>query len=256
MFPAFNDFQKDADMTLRQLSLLGFEEIELYGDFVHPAQKIWEICRRNGLTISGAQISWHYLQSEKSLEKVMAYHQAVGNKHLIISALGGPWEAGHKCSENTIETWLAHVQRINEIQKVLEQNCFTLDYHTHDYDFGDKIEGKQSSYELLLENTNSQVGIEIDTGSCIKGGSKPEALISKLGKRARFVHCKPVTKEGSFEINIGADNDANAWQHIIEASRQAGVARLVVEPENERTDWQISMKIGYDYVKRQLQCDV
>lgn len=249
LFPVFDDFQKNPRKTLKILSEMGFKGVELYGDFIHPAPLLREICQDYQLTITGAQVSWRHLNSQH-LAGVMNYYQALGNPHLIIAALGGPWESGHKVTENTIATWLSHAERINQLAQSLTEKGFTLDYHTHDYDFGDKIEGKQSSFELLCEQTNPQVGIEIDTGSCIKGGKIPQHLIAELGERARFVHCKPVTEKGSFETNIGASDDANDWTEIISASQKSAVEWLVVEPENESTDWRISMKNGLKYLQK------
>ncbi|GAB2028054.1 sugar phosphate isomerase/epimerase family protein [Lactovum odontotermitis] len=253
VFPVFSDFQKDPEATFKALSEMGFEGIELYGDTIHSAETIRLLSQKYNLAITGAQISWRYFMDEKQLTSLMSYHQIIGNPHLIISALGGPWEAGHKINENTISTWLAHTKRMNEVQEIVARHGFTLDYHTHDYDFAEKIEDKQTSFELIRAHADPQVGIEIDTGSCIKGGQSPQALIQELGQRARLVHCKPVTQEGSFETNIGAADDVNDWEAIISASQHhSAVQWLVVEPENEQSDWHFSMKNGLDYLRNKM----
>lgn len=100
LFPVYPEFQKAPDETLKKIALMGYEGIELYGNFFHPAEKIQELCQKYKLEVSGAQTSWRYL-NQAHLQEVMDYHHIIGNKNIIISALGGPWESGHKKTENT-----------------------------------------------------------------------------------------------------------------------------------------------------------
>ena len=247
LFPVYPEFQKAPDETLKQIALMGYEGIELYGNFFHPAEKIQELCQKYKLEVSGAQTSWRYL-NQVHLQEVMDYQHILGNKNIIISALGGPWESGHKKTENTLATWLANTEKIDKLQEVLSRNGFTLSYHTHDYDFNEKIEGQQTSFELIRENTNSLVGIEVDTGSSIKGNQCPQKLIEELGARARLIHGKPVKKDGSFDVNLGDSEDVNDWRKIILSCKQAGTQWLVVEPENEREDGFSALAIGHRYL--------
>lgn len=244
LFPVYPEFQKAPDETLKKIALMGYEGIELYGNFFHPAEKIQELCQKYKLEVSGAQTSWRYL-NQAHLQEVMDYQHILGNKNIIISALGGPWESGHKKTENTLATWLAHTEKIDKLQEVLSRNGFTLSYHTHDYDFNEKIEGQQTSFELIRENTNPLFGIEVDTGSSIKGNQCPQKLITELGARARLIHAKPVKKDGSFDVNLGDSEDVNDWHKIILSCKQAGTQWLVVEPENERENGFTALAIGH-----------
>lgn len=40
LFPVYPEFQKAPDETLKKIALMGYEGIELYGNFFHPAEKI------------------------------------------------------------------------------------------------------------------------------------------------------------------------------------------------------------------------
>ncbi|MDB1750204.1 sugar phosphate isomerase/epimerase [Enterococcus avium] len=247
LFPVYPEFQKAPDEKLKKIALMGYEGIELYGNFFHPAEKIQELCQKYKLEVSGAQTSWRYL-NQAHLQEVMDYHHILGNKNIIISALGGPWESGHKKTENTRSIWQAHIEKMNQLQEALSRNGFTLSYHTHDYDFNEKIEGQQTSFELIRENTNSLVGIEVDTGSSIKGNQCPQKLIAELGARARLVHAKPVKRDGSFDVNLGDSEDVNGWCKINLSCKQAGTQWLVVEPENERENGFTALSIGHRHL--------
>ena len=251
IYPVFSEFQQNPDETLKKIARMGYEGIELYGNFSHPAKDIQKLCQKYHLEISGAQTSWRYLNQEH-LKQVMDYNHEVGNKNIIISALGGPWESGHKRTENTISTWLAHIKRMNKLQKVMAHNGFTLNYHTHDYDFAEKIEDSQTSFELIFQNTNKFVGIEVDTGSRIRGNQSPQQLIEDLGARARCVHCKPVKNDGSFNVNLGESEDMNDWKKIVTSCSQARTQWLVVEPENELEDGFTALANGYEHLIKLL----
>jgi len=254
VFPVLDDFRKNPEKTLKRLASVGYEGIELYGNFIHSPKVIREICQQYQLDISGAQTSWRYL-NHAHLQEVMDYNYELGNKNIIISALGGPWESGHKKTENTISTWLSHAEKMNELQEVVSQNGFTLSYHTHDYDFGEKIEGKQTSFELIFQNTNQLVGIEVDTGSSIKGKQCPQKLIKALGKRAHLVHCKPIREDDSFDVNLGEPNDVNDWKEILTACLQAGTQWLVVEPENKLESGLTALTKSYQNIASLMQAE-
>lgn len=70
LFPVYPEFQKAPDETLKKIALMGYEGIELYGNFFHPALKIKELCQKYKLEVSGAQTSWRYL-NQAHLQEVM-----------------------------------------------------------------------------------------------------------------------------------------------------------------------------------------
>lgn len=232
MYPVREAFAAAPEATLAQLRQFGYQGVELYGLPSLPPETVARLCRENQLVISGCQVSWRYLQGE-SLEQVIQTLQAMSVTNLIITALGGPWESGHRQMDNTIVTWQKHAARMNELAERLAEVDMTITYHTHDYDFGELIEGKITSFELLKQETSQQVGIEVDTGSCLKGGKLPEAEILSLDSRARLIHCKPYSTESDFEVALGSQHDTNHWLEIYAAAKAVSTEWLVIEPEAE-----------------------
>lgn len=231
LYPVLEDFKKDPQATLHQLKAIGYTGIEWYGDPIMEASDIRKLIDESGLTLTGAQVPWRLMQGD-NLQKVIAYQKALKNQHVLIAALGGPWESGHKVSENTVATWQKHAARINEMNQVFHDAGMTLGYHTHAYDFCELVEGRAVSLDILLNAIDSDVQIEVDTGNCIEGGREPQHELLRLTGRVPFVHCKPYGAKAKYEVALGSEADENDWPAIVNAAKDAGSQWLVVEPES------------------------
>lgn len=231
LYPVLEDFKKAPQETLNQLKAIGYTGIEWYGDPIMEASDIRKLIDESGLTLTGAQVPWRLMQGN-GLQKVIAYQKALKNQHVLIAALGGPWESGHKISENTVATWQKHAARINEMDHAFHDVGMTLGYHTHAYDFGELVEGKAVSLDILLNAIDYDVQIEVDTGNCIEGGRVPQHELQRLTGRVPFVHCKPFGKEHQYEVALGSDEDENDWPAIVAAAKDAESQWLVIEPES------------------------
>lgn len=230
LFPILEPFKRNPEQTMLKLKESGFEGIELYGDPILEPEKLKKLITKSGLKITGYQVPWRLMQNG-GMEKVIGYQKKLENTHIIIAALGGPWESGHKISENTIATWEKHAERINEMDKLLSENNMDLTYHTHSYDFGDKVEQKETSFEIFKRTVSSSVNFEIDSGNCIEGGLSPQKEIIKIRGRVPFVHCKPYATSKGYEIKFGTSLDENNWPEILDSAKKAETKWMVIEPE-------------------------
>ncbi|MFC6177627.1 sugar phosphate isomerase/epimerase family protein [Companilactobacillus huachuanensis] len=252
LFPILDYFKLNPQETLFKLKQSGFSGIELYGDPIFPANELKNMIQNSGLKISGYQVPWRLMQNG-GLQNVIQYQQELGNQHIIIAALGGPWESGHKVNENTIDTWERHVKRIDEMNQTLRKINLDLTYHTHDYDFGEKVEGLKTSYEILVQEVSSTVNFEIDTGNCLEGGLIPQKEIRRMHDRVPFIHCKPLSKSKGYEIDFDDNQDENNWAEIVEAAKISGTKYLVIEPEaTELGDSMDLMIEGFNCLKKYL----
>lgn len=233
LFPILSEYNNDSLGTLSKLKDMGYRGIEMFGVSKFSADELKQIIDQSGLVLTGYQLPWREMQAS-TLISTINYQQRLGNKHLIIDALGGPWESGHKVTENTVEMWKKHAKRINEINKELIDCGMDLTYHTHAYDYGEPIENTVPSLEILLKYIDASVGIEVDTGNCIEGGQSPVVYIDKLKNRVQFVHCKPYSKSLRYDVSLGSIKDENKWSDIIKAAKYSGTNWLVVEPESTK----------------------
>lgn len=223
-------YQHDPESAFSKLAKMGCHSVELYGDPVLPAMQMAQLLSKYHLNLTSWQVEWRYLQ-QQNLNYTLAYHQQLQTPTLIIPALGGPWEVGHTQTQNTAAMWRKHCEWITQLVPLVEQAGIEFGYHTHDYDFGQKLDTGETSLEIILANTPKTFQIEVDTGNAIEGGLIPEKLIQQLPGRVSLIHCKPFSKQRRYDLFLGDSDDQNHWHQIIQACQKAGTQYLICETE-------------------------
>lgn len=249
LYPIFNEFTAHPYSVLNELKQMGYDGIEFYGNIGIPAIELKKMLKDVGLENAGSQVSWKYLQKE-SLEKVIEYHSVLQTKNIIIAALGGPWESGHKISENTVSKWLEHIKYIYELENIFKKYEFQLMYHTHGYDFSEKIENKITSFELMSKELKNIIQFEIDIGSCIEGNKNPIDIFHDLEYNIKSLHCRPYSLQFKEEVLFGDQQDMVPWKQIKTCLEKMPLEWLVIEPECKTLGTPMEcMSQGINFVK-------
>jgi len=231
LYSVYKEFQHDLESTLRRVKAIGFEGVEFYGPFVHEPEKIKGLLEEIGLVNCGWHTEWKLLQAD-TIEATLDYHTRAGTTNIIIPALGGPWQIGHKQSEDCADVWVQYAGRINELAERVAKQNLRIGYHTHAHEF-DTHYGESTPWSLLSEHTQSGIILELDTGNCIEAGADPAQVIADHPGRVQLVHCKPFSRELGHETFIGSTTDANDWPAILKACSESGTEWLIVEHESE-----------------------
>ncbi|MFF2091243.1 sugar phosphate isomerase/epimerase family protein [Paenibacillus sp. NPDC058174] len=231
LYSVYKEFQRDLESTLRRVKAIGYDGVEFYGPFSYEPEKIKALLEEIGLVNCGWHTEWKLLQAD-TIEATLDYHARAGTTRIIIPALGGPWEIGHKQSEDCAEVWVQYAARINELAKLTEERNFRIGYHTHAHEF-DTHFGELTPWSILSEHTDSGVILELDTGNCIEAEADPAQVIGDHPGRVELVHCKPFSHKLGHETFIGSAADDNDWPSILEACIRSGTEWLIVEHESE-----------------------
>lgn len=231
LYSVYKELQHDLESTLRRVKAIGYEGVEFYGEFTREPEQIRELLRETGLTNCGWHTEWKLLQPD-TITATLDYHSRAGTKNIIIPALGGPWEIGHKSSEDSADIWIKHARRMNEIAEQVENLGCRLGYHTHAHEFNTDF-GGATPWSILCEYTNRSIILELDTGNCIEGGADPAQVIADNSGRTLLVHGKPFSRKAGHETFIGDSLDENDWPSILEACSRSGTEWLIVEHESE-----------------------
>lgn len=253
MYTVYEEFKKKPLLTLKKIKASGYDFIEMYGDPFLNADEFNELLNKSGLSLIGWHVEWKLLQPD-SLNKTMEYHKKIGNKRLIIPALGGPWEVGHKIHENSADIWRKYSMRINWLDNELGHNGLEIMYHTHDYDYGEVLDNGQTSLDILIENCQPSVYFEIDSGNCLEVGRKPEEYLKRLGGQSDYLHCKAYSLAEGYEVLLGSSGDVTSWENLLRCGKATGVDYLVIENESVTLgDKIIVAKQDYDNLKTILK---
>ncbi|MFD1440045.1 sugar phosphate isomerase/epimerase family protein [Lacticaseibacillus hegangensis] len=233
IYSIYDLYQHDPEKAMAWLNTIGCHYVELYGDPILDVDELKNLLNRYQIRLVSWQVEWKYLQPQ-NINYTLAYHSALGTPQIFIPALGGPWQVGHTIAENTADTWKAHASRITTLIPQFRRRGIKFGYHTHDYDFGEKLDNNQTSLEILINHTPPDFQFELDTGNAIEGGKLPQDLLVQLKGRVDICHVKPFSKQYRYDVRIGDSTDASDWPSIIDAAELAGTKFLVCETEAQK----------------------
>ncbi len=204
---------KDMEGALRTVAALGYKKVEFAGFFGHSAEKIVAWLNRFGLSVSGTHTGWGELKEEHFAETV-AYHKAIGNKHIIIPG----------ADLSTKEKLDAFVDFVNVVQPKLAAEGIELGFHNHSGEFLPTSYGQIIHEEL---QARTALNFEIDTYWAYVAGKDPVTLLEKLRDRVSVIHLKDGLADGKgLALGEGTAPVAAVRKKAIELGMQ-----MVVESE-------------------------
>ncbi|MGZ5254388.1 MAG: sugar phosphate isomerase/epimerase family protein [Flavitalea sp.] len=268
--------EKDLESTFRQLSEMGYREIEFYGPYDFSAQATkdgWnKITGALGFSASGyygkspkemaALLKKYNLSSpsmhidlvtlDKHLDETAEAANQMGTKYVIIpSAETQPDLDGYK----------RQADQFNSLGEKIHQKGLKFCYHNHGNGIV-PIDGI-SPLEMIIERTDpNYVTYEMDIYWTIAGGADPVALFEKFKGRYKLMHIKDMTKKVRFSGDGGNPQewmslfpyleDAGSGvldiKSILAAAKKSGVEHFIIE-RDLAPEGLVNMKKGIDFVK-------
>jgi sugar phosphate isomerase/epimerase len=172
---------KDPASALRSLSTIGFRQVETaFWPKGMSLDRAAGLLRDNGLGVSSAHIE---LPMGENRQVFLDTARAFGVRDMIWH--GWPEDKRYSSAEGTREL----VRIYNETQTFARDNGLRFGIHNHWWEFRNKPGGKYV-YEILHEELHPETFFEIDTYWVKVAGHDPAAIVSRLGKRVRFMHVK------------------------------------------------------------------
>ena len=191
-------------------------------------------CQSYGVT--GYGVGPIYMGSEEEVNNAFAYAKRVGVKTLV----GVPFKMVEKKRVSSPEL----LELIN--QKVQE---YDIKYaiHNHGPDMPELFPTALSAIELI-QRMDKRVGLCLDIGHELRGGSDPVKAVTRYADRVHDIHIKNVTaasKQGrGIEVPRGAI-DMPAFVRALRKIRYSGVCGLEYEKDMDNPLTGIAESIGY-----------
>jgi len=207
-----------AEATLRQVPSLGYDGVELAGDYGWSAQKWRSLLAETGLSVVGAHLGLEDM--ENGFDAQIAFHQSNGNRRLIVSWLPE--------SVRNPDGYRDAARRMNVLALKLKEEGFELLYHNHDFEFA-PLENGGNGMEILLQEA-AEIRFEIDTYWVERSGLNSHEFLLRNAPRIGMIHAKELRKADTADVPAGqGDIDFKA---IIPLARQNDWP-VVVEYEGE-----------------------
>jgi sugar phosphate isomerase/epimerase len=247
---------KNLENTMKQISLAGYTNLELYGYdkrmfFGKTVKQFSELLKKNNLkTVSGHYglsdmvydekynwDSWKYLLEDATI---------LGNKYVVIPHIDD--------KHRSADAFKRIAERLNKGGELSKAAGIATAYHNHDFEFS-KL-GNTCGLEILLKNTDPKlVKFEMDLYWVVYANEKPAEWFAKYPGRFPMWHIKDMEKETAgkpkgqtCEVGKGIID----WKAIFAKQSLAGLEYAFVEQEQYRHPVFECIKTSADYMKANL----
>jgi sugar phosphate isomerase/epimerase len=231
---------KDVEGTLAAVAKIGYQEVELAGEFGRSPGELRRTLDQLGLRASARHVPVEALDGD--WPKVLEDSNAIGSEYAIVAWI--PTEM-----RRTLDDWRRWGERFNQAGEAARRAGIKFGYHNHDFEFAE-LEGRVP-FDVLLEATDpTLVAIELDLYWITKGGYDPLAYLRRGSGRYALVHVKDMestTERGMTDPGKGIID----FPRILPVAREAGVRYYFVEHDNP-TDPLATARVGYEYLSKLL----
>jgi sugar phosphate isomerase/epimerase len=250
---------KDFEGTLKQISALGYHEVEAAGYYHHTADQVKQALAAANLKL----VSAHYPSDElhKRFDEIVAFHKQLSVPYIICSSPGkkatapeGNKSFARRMNEMTLEDWRWNAEEFNKFGEKANAAGLKFGYHNHIAEFK-KTDGVVPYTELMRITDPSKVVMEMDCGWVTVGGGNPIQMLETYANRIVMLHVKdfksipaPGTGEAvPTELGRGKID----YAPIFAAAAKTGhIQHVFVEQEAFDVPAQESLKIDADYMRK------
>ncbi len=211
----------DPAATLRDVPGLGFDGVEMAGDYGWGADRWRDLLAETGLRVVGAHVGLEAL--ERDLAALTVFHRAVGNRRLVVPSVPEHLQSADGYREAA--------RRLNRLGLRAADEGFLLAYHNHAFEFTPLIGVADVGMDLLLRETDpGAVRFEVDTYWVERGGRDAVAFLQQHAARVGLVHAKDLRRDDGADVPLG--EGVVDFAAVVPLAR-AGGWPVVVECEGE-----------------------
>ncbi len=262
------------EKCLSEASYAGFSGIETCGKFPKKSEKLIPLLKRNNLELCSG---WYGANLRKN--NVKEEIEAIQNQLRLFRECNAPCivfaEVSNSIAGNPNlplssrprmdrDEWNNFCKKISEIGKYLTDQGMPLAYHHH---MGTVIE-TQSDVERLLENTNDNVKLVLDTGHMLFAKGNSLKITKDFKNRITHVHCKDIRKNilekslkqdlsfrqsflnGTFTVPGDGCIDYKPLLELLKKNNYSGWLVVEAEQDPSKANPLEYAKIGYNYLSK------
>lgn len=245
--------------TLKQISALGYREVEGAGFYGHSASQVKQDLQQAGLRC----VSAHYSHSEleTQFDQIVAFAKEVGMQYIICpspthkdpsSHTTGP---GAPASGYTLAEWRWNAEQFNQIGKKFHAVGLKFGFHNHWRPFI-KQDGVVPYDELMRLTDPEYVTMEMDCGWVVVGGADPVELLHRYPTRISMMHVKnfklsgtPINREHLISTTLG--QGSIDYRPIFEAAAKTGhIKHCFVEQEQYSMPIMQELKVNAEFMRK------
>jgi len=242
MYTVRDDAARDFAGTLKAVSRIGYEGVELAGNGGLSAGALRTLLTDLNLRIAGSHVSLDQL--ENSLEAALDYHSELGCSHVVC-----PWLPESR--RGSAQDYRRLGETLTRIGARVAERGMQLCYHNHAFEL-EQLEGKRA-LDILFETADPKlVQVELDTYWVEFGGASAVDYLRHFAGRVPLVHLKDMAGDGTrtfAELGQGIMD----WSAVLAACREAGARWLIVEQDQCQRPPLESARISLEYLRSRVE---
>jgi len=204
--------------TLVRVKEIGFDGVELAGDYGHAAPEFRRFLDDHGLVCCGAHVSFVQVQAPKYQATVDFLH-GVGAKKAIVPGLPATYT-------KDLTGWRGAATLFVRLSDQLRKDGLDLGYHNHAIEF--KALDGERPLDVFLRSAPG-IFLELDLGNAGYGGANPVEVLETYRRRTRMIHVKDYTATKP-DLIIGTGS--MDWPGLVRDAQLAAVDWYVIEHDS------------------------
>jgi sugar phosphate isomerase/epimerase len=250
---------RDYEGTLRQLSAMGYREVEAAGFFGRSASDIKQAMEQAGLHCVSAHYS--YADLAPHMDETIQFGKALGLEYIICSSPGFRHGSPAKSADAkaareamTLQDWRWNAEQFNRLGERVNAAGIKFGYHNHTAEFR-AVNGVVIYDEMLRLTDPAKVTMEMDCGWVIVGGKNPVDYLKRYPTRISMLHVKDFKLSGA----PGSDTDPPPsaelgrgsidYRPIFVAAKKANIKHAFIEQEQYDMPPMEALKVDAEYMK-------
>lgn len=242
MYGLRKEFEKDPDLTFKNLKEIGYEAIQLDGMRGNDPHEIKKLIDKYGFKIAGMHI--HHRRFFDDLDGVVAEALLFGNKTVFDKYIDD--------EEQNTEGYIATKKRLHEVQDTLRKLDFRVGLHCPEYDYPNTVEGQRILSYITAPEKGIALISEPDTYWITVGGLDPVEEIKQFSGRCPIVHFKDYKKgfdPKDMDNNLTEVGSGDVdFKSLVEWGETHGVEYYCVEQDYSKIGIFNSMQKSFDYL--------
>lgn len=266
LYSVRDDMKKDPLGTLKQLSAMGYKNVE-HANYVdrkfygYTAKEFRKVLDDLGLKMpSGHTVMEraHWDQTKKDFTASWKYtveDAAIVGQQYVIS----PWL--DETLRKTYDGLLSYMEVFNKSGELCKQSGMKFGYHNHNFEFSTKL-NNQKIFDIMIKHTDpSLVAQQLDIGNMYGAGGRALEIVKQYPGRFELMHVKDEIKtatkgemEDGYESTVLGKGVVGVKEVIDQGRKTGGTIHFVVEQESYqqltplqsmKADFEIMRKWGY-----------
>lgn len=224
LYSVRQDLAKDLPATVRAVAKMGYEGVEFFAPYFQwtpdYAKEVRKLLDELGIRCFSTHNSPRAFEGE-GIERAIELNKILGSGFVIMASAG---------KVENLDGWKRVADTLNQAAAKMKPAGLRVGFHNHQVEFR-PLEGTRP-IEVLAKNTEKEITLQLDVGTCLEAGGDPVKWIEQNPGRITSIHCKDWSPDPSKGYRVLFGEGTAPWKQIFDAAeRVGGVEYYLIEQE-------------------------